>query len=519
MSQRALMKALAVAVLIGGDRALVAQTDGPRRSPTNGCESLSALRLPDVRITEAATVAARPNAAIGIKVAHCRVAGVIDREIRFLATLPLEWNGRFLMGGGGGFVGSVAAPTEEVNAGYATAGTDTGHQGSPIQAGWALGNLERQVNYGHVAVHRTAEVVKAVIRAHYGVDAERSFFSGCSNGGRQALMEAQRYPGDFDGIVSGAPAFDFTDIAAGFIKNIKAAFPNRSDLTPLVTPELLKLLEGKVLEACDARDGVTDGIMEDPRDCRFDLSLIAACPGDQPGPGCLTAAQRAVLRSIYSATEDGSGRIYPGQPFGGEGQNGGWQDWITGGGRLTAATGATSVPSAQWAFGTEFFKFFVFQDSTWDYTRYDLANARRDTRVARTVLNAEDLDLSGFTSRGGKLILWHGWSDPALNALATIDYVERLGTRATSLRDQVRLFLLPGVLHCAGGPGPDRVNWVQAISTWVERREAPERLTAAKMGSEGKPTRTRPVCAYPARAVYQGKGSTEEEASFACRAP
>jgi feruloyl esterase len=422
------------------------------------------------------------------------------------------------MGGGGGFVGAVAVPTEDVNAGYATAGTDTGHQGSGIQAGWALGNLERQVNYGHLAVHRTAEAAKAVIRAFYGADPERSYFFGCSNGGRQALMEAQRYPDDFDGIVSGAPAFDFTNIAASFIRNIKIAFPNASQLSPLVTPEVLKLVEAKVLEACDAKDGVTDGVMEDPRDCRFDLAAVAACPPAKAGPTCLTKSQRAAIAAIYSATEDRAGRIYPGQPYGGEGLNGGWMDWITGGGGLTRAVGNPSVPSAQWAFGTEFFKYLVFGDSTWDYTKYDLATVRRDTRMTRTFLNAEDPDLNPFTGRGGKLIIWHGWSDPALNALATIGYLERVGSKVQSVNDKVRLFMMPGVLHCAGGTGPDRVDWVEAISTWVEKGTPPDRIVASKLGADGKPTRTRPLCVYPARAVYLGKGSTDDEANFECKA-
>ena len=482
------------------------------------CESLTALRLPDVRITEATAVAARPEAKIGAKVAHCRVAGVIGREIRFMVLLPTEWNRRFLMGGGGGFVGAVATPVEEVNAGYATGGTDTGHQGSGIQAGWALGNLERQLNYGHLAIHRTTEVAKAVIRGYYGTDAEKSYFSGCSNGGRQAMMEAERYPEDFDGIVAGAPAFDFTNIATSFIRNTKAAFPNASQLSPLVTPELLKLLETKVLEACDAKDGVSDGVIEDPRDCRFDLTKIAACPIAKPAANCLTKTQRAVIAAIYSATEDRAGRVYPGQPFGGEGQNGGWMDWITGGGGLTRAVGSPSVPSAQYAFGTEFFKYLVFQDSTWDYTKYDVANARRDTRFTRTFLNADDPDLSAFTGRGGKLIIWHGWADAALNALSTIGFYDGMTAKAPGLSDKARLFLLPGVLHCAGGAGPDRVDWVKTISTWVEKGSAPDRLTASKLGDDGKPTRTRPVCAYPARATYLGKGSSDDEANFACKA-
>ncbi|MFN0179117.1 MAG: tannase/feruloyl esterase family alpha/beta hydrolase [Gemmatimonadales bacterium] len=486
------------------------------RAPAVGCESLAQLKLPDIRITEAASVDARENARVGVRVPHCRVRGVVGKEIRFLALLPIGWNGRFLMGGGGGFVGSVNAPTEEVNVGYATSGTDTGHEGSGIQAGWALGNLERVVNYGHLAVHRVAEATKAVVRAYYGADAEYSYFLGCSNGGRQALMEAQRYPGDFDGIVSGAPAFDFTNIAHAFIKNIKAAFPVPTSPTPILTPDALKVIEAKVLEACDAADGIKDDTIDDPRSCRFRLESVPVCPGSTAGPGCLTRPQHRVAATVYRAAADRAGRVYPGQPVGGEGQQGGWADWITGRG---GQPGSASLPSAQWGFGTEFFKYLVFHDSTWNYATYDLANARRDTRLAATVLNADNPDLSAFAGRGGRLLLWHGWSDPALNALSTIDYHGQVLAKTPAAQDHVRLFLMPGVLHCAGGTGPDRVDWAKAISTWVETKTAPERIVAAKMGADGKPTRTRPLCGYPARAVYRGTGSTDEEVNFECQAP
>src|SRR5260221_2269318 len=287
-----------------------------------GCSAMSGLRLPDVRITEAVAVAADAPAGGKIQRAHCNVSGVIGREIRFEALLPDDWNQRFFMGGGGGFVGAIAnAAASSVNAGFATAGTDTGHQGSGIQAGWALNDLERQLNFGHLAVHRTAAVAKAVVRAYYGSDATRSYFFGCSRGGGQALMEAQRYPDDFDGIVSGAPALDWPGIAAAFVKNSQAAFPDPATLSrSVITRDNLKLLESRILAACDARDGVKDGVMEDPRDCAFKVGDIPGCADDRPGPECLTRAERAAIERIYAPTVNQEGAIYYGQPFGGEGE-------------------------------------------------------------------------------------------------------------------------------------------------------------------------------------------------------
>lgn len=496
----------------------------PAPAPTAGpswlgsvltCDAAKTVTLPDARVTEAVVVPAA-----GDRRAHCKVTGVIGKEITFLALLPVDWNGRFMMGGGGGFVGQLESQAAaEVNNGYAVGGTDTGHQGGGIQAGWALGHEERRINYGYLAVHRVTETVKLLIKSYYGRAPERSYFMGCSNGGRQALMEAQRYPEDFDGIVSGAPAFNFTDIAVSFIRNERTLYPDPAKLTDvLLPPALLQMVEKRVLAACDAKDGVTDGVMEDPRACDFKLATIAACPNDRAGADCLTKAQRAALETIYAPTRDGKGEVYPGQPFGGEGQPGGWHVWITGDQQAMRALGPTKVPNAQWAFGTEFFKYLVFADSTWSYAKYDLAKARTDVVAAAKFLNADDINLDRFTGRGGKLILWHGWSDPALNALATIGYYQRAVARRPALKDQAKLFLMPGLLHCAGGPAPDRVDWGAAISDWVEHGKAPARLTAAKMGTGGRPTRTRPICEYPAKAVWDGKGSTDDEKSFACKA-
>ena len=225
------------------------------------CAALGALELTRVRITEAVAIAAPEKGPITVP--HCRVSGVIDREIRFTELLPDRWNERLFAGGGGGFVGSVENQAlTSVNFGYATVGTDTGHEADGLDARWALDNRERQMNYGYLAIHRTAEIAKAVVKAYYGVDARYAYFFGCSNGGRQALMEAQRFPGDFDGVVSCAPALDFTNIAASFVRNTQAVYPDPKALrASAISPQNLRLLESKVLDACDARDGVTDGVI------------------------------------------------------------------------------------------------------------------------------------------------------------------------------------------------------------------------------------------------------------------
>lgn len=491
-----------------------------QKAAATECAAVALLKLPDVRVTGAEAVA--PGASskpAKVTVPHCRVEGVIGTEIRFRLVLPDGWNGRFVMGGGGGFVGTVDNQVEEVaNRGFATVGTDTGHQASGIQAGWALDNLERQVNYGYLGVHRTAEVAKAIVRAYYGRDAAYAYFLGCSNGGRQALMEAQRFPGDFDGIVAGAPAYDFTRIAASFITHAQATFPDPADLkTSAVSPAELRLAAAGALEACDGSDGVKDGVIDQPQTCRFTVSTVKPCPDDVPAEDCVTRKGRTALARIYAPISGPDGEIYPGQPVGGEADPGGWRDWITGvEPKLASGTGG-KVPSLRHAFGTEFFKYFVHGDPAWDYRRFDVSTWARDTRVAATFLNADSVDLDAFKARRGKLLLWHGWADPALNAVSTVRYYDRLLARDPHAADYARLFLMPGVLHCAGGAGPDVVDWLTAMSQWTEQGAAPERLIAAKVGAGGAPLRTRPLCRHPQRAVYAGTGSTDDATSFACR--
>ena len=467
------------------------------------CSHLTMLKLPDVKVSDATTVPAATSG--GIRVAHCRVNGVIGGDIKFTLLLPDEWNRKFMMGGGGGFVGQVQnQAAASVNAGYATVGTDTGHQGGITDAKWALGHPERQVNFGFLAVHRTAEVAKAIVRSYYGANETRSYFSGCSNGGRQGLMEAQRYPDDFDGIVSGAPAYDFTGVGAQFIKDIQAAFPDPRALDArALTPDALKSVEAQIIAKCDALDGVKDGLIEDPRACKVDVAALTG----------LTDAQRNALKTIYGETRNKDGVIYPAQPTGGEGDPAGWAAWITGGG--TAVPGQTA-PSARFAFGTELFKYFVFDDPAWDYSKYEFSNFRKDTAKTAAILNATSIDLDAFKAKGRKLILWHGWSDPALSALGSIKYYDQVQARDPNTSEYFRMFLMPGVLHCAGGPGPDNADWAAAIDEWVDGGKAPARIVARKVAN-GAVTRTRPLCPYPQKAVYNGGGSIDEAENFVCK--
>ena len=472
--------------------------------------ALKRLRLPDVRITsamhhEAKKAANADNAGrfLGpISVAHVDVEGLIGGTIRFELLLPDEWNGRFVMGGGGGFVGRVSNfARDSIDEGYATAGTDTGHQWpSGTKAGWALDDVEAQVNFGHVAVHRTAEVAKAVIWAYYASEPEYSYFLGCSTGGGQALIEAQRYPDDFDGIVSAAPVVSHTGLAAARVYNAQHFFPDPNKLDePLITEQLLEQLHAEVLRKCDERDGVKDGILDDPRMCRFGLSEF---------PG-LTPDQRKALQALYDGPRNENGPIYPGMPLGSEGR---WYLWKAG--SIPAFLARDKAPNPGFALGIGFCKYFVFNDPDWDYSTYDFSCWEKDTHLAATFLNADNPDLSKFKSRGGKLILWHGWSDGPLTPLASIKYFEEVEQRDPDVRDYFRMYLLPGVTHCRGGAGPDQVDWLATLVQWVEQGKAPHRVIASKLDKDGHVTTTRPLYPYPLRALYKGNGDTTKAANF-----
>lgn len=473
------------------------------------CEQLRKLRLPDVTILEAKSLKKDTIEGEVIKVPFCRVLGRISKEINFELLLPAQWNERFLMSGGGGFVGSIQNNLRpHVNDGYATVGTDAGHKGSGIDASWALNNMERQISFGRLAIHLTAAVSKSIILSYYCKDPAYSYFLGCSRGGGQAMVEAQQYPGDFEGIVAGAPAFTWPAIGAKFIQTSQKIFPDPNNLSKhVITKDNLRLLQEQILKQCDALDGVADNIINDPRDCKFDFSALALCPDGQASANCFTASQLEAIKSVYAALTNKQDTIYPGFPYGAENEENGWDIWIAG-----INPGLPNL-SLHYAFGINMFKYLVFNDTGWNYENYDFSTFFNDTRYASAYLDATQTDYTEFKKRKGKMIMYHGWNDPALSAFETIKHYQEAEQKDKNIQSSIRLFLLPGVLHCGGGPGPDGVDWVKLIRDWVENDKAPERLVLTKKEKD-KVVMTRPVFPFPKVAVYSGQGDPNREKNF-----
>ena len=473
------------------------------------CAELANLNLPGVQKLEATLVEETTS--------YCQLLGTIGKEINFELLLPSQWNERFVMGGGGGFVGSIQnSARHRVHEGYATVGTDTGHKGSGIKADWAYNNMERQLNYGHLAVHRTAEVAKVIITRYYCQAPQFNYFVGCSRGGGQGMHEAQRYPTDFDGIVSAAPVISFTATGAEFIQNAKALYPDPEHLTSgTISADHIALLQQIVLEQCDELDAVSDNIISDPRACNFDYSKLPTCANHASSSLCFTPDQVAVIKAIYSGPTDGDQNLYPGFPYGCEAESGGWLNWIIGPDENTMKL---NFPSLQFAFGTEMFKYLIFNDENWNYADFDFSNYIDETRYAASYLDATSTDYSAFQENGGKLIFYHGWNDPALSAFTTIEHFEAVREVNKEYEDFLRLYLLPGVLHCGGGPGPNQADWLQLVRDWVELGKAPDKVILTKRTNEDIVI-SRPVFPYPAKSVYIGSGDPNDEANYLMQKP
>ena len=486
------------------------------------CSIDSIPSLPDVKFTSVTQEAAPAP--------HCKVVGVIGTEIRFELLLPDEWNGKFAMGGGGGFVGSVintaALLYGAVQSGYATVGTDTGHQGHPLDGSWALNNMQRIVNFGHVAVHRTAVTAKGLTQGYYGKDIDLSYFTGCSTGGRQALMEAQRYPEDFDGIVSGAPPLNFIKlVGAGMSQITHAMYPDPTDLeAAVIGPEEQELIASTMLGMCDALDGLEDGILNDPRQCAFDVTSLTCEGGDTEA--CLTEEQVRAAQAIYEGPKDNQGSLWPGYPFGGERSPQGWSRWLTGGLKFAppgifqegveTEQAAPILPSTAFAFGPHTMKYIVYNDPDWNYAEYDWDTFREDTALAAATINATNPDLSAFRERGGKLVMYNGWSDMAVTAFGTIGYFESILAHDATASEDARLFLMPGMDHCNGGVGPSVVNYLNVIDEWVTTGEAPDEVPAYWLDENRQLAGSRLLCAYPQVANYDGQGDHRDASSFSC---
>jgi len=493
---------------------LVAAILGPPAAMAS-CESLSALALPDSKITLAQAVAAgeftlpgaAPAAARQYKdlPAFCRVAATLkptsDSDIKIEVWLPASgWNGKFQAVGNGGWAGSISYPAmgQALRRGYATASTDTGHTGG--SASFALGHREKLIDFGYRAVHETTLKSKLVVAAFYGDPAKLSYWNGCSTGGRQALKEAQQYPADFDGIIAGAPANFRTHLQVGQIWTASATLKDPASYIP---PAKYPLIHKAVLEACDSLDGVKDGVIENPLRCHFDPKTIE-CKGEDTS-ACLTPPQVEAARKIYAgATNPRTGlRIWPGVMPGSEL---GWAQ---------TAGGPEPIGLAM-----EYFKYVVFEDPNWDWKTFNF-----DTDTARTDkleygMNATDPNLKEFVGHGGKLLLYHGWSDPLISPQNSINYyrsVEDTMGGPARTAGFARLFLVPGMGHCGGGEGPNSFDMVGAIEQWVEKSKAPEQIVASHL-SGGAVDRTRPLCPYPLAAVWKGSASTDSASSFVCAA-
>lgn len=473
------------------------------------CDELASLKIPELKIKTALPVKPgdNPDGKGEVKHGYCKVEGVIGKEINFELLLPDTFNGRFAMSGGGGFVSGVTNALRSLTQeGYATAGTDTGHP-KVDPSTWAEDNMEGQLNFGHLAIHRTAVVSKYLIEQYYCKPPKYSYFVGSSRGGGQAMMEAQRYPDDFDGIVAGAPAFNWTGFTSKFIQIAQKLFPDGTLKNQVLGKPQLALLQKILMENCDRLDGVRDTILQDPMACPFDLSKLPRCPGDEPGADCFTQTQLDVLKAIYEPLIVDGVRIHAGFPLGGENEPMGWDPWI-----VPSKPMSERYPSLHAYFGIETFKYLIMNDRNWDYSTYDLNNLVKDTRYAAAYLNATSTDYTAFKKRGGKMLIWQGWVDPAISALDIIKHYDEANDRDPELDQYIRLYLLPGVLH-GGGQGPDKVNWLKVVQEWVENGKTPEKLVATK-SVNGKITLSRPVYPYPAKAVYSGTGDPNVETSF-----
>lgn len=486
----------------------------PTLRAARSCETLASLALPGVNVTLAQAVpagtftlpgqaTAAQQEALAKLPALCRVAATLrpssDSDIKIEVWMPATgWNRKLVSVGNGGWSGAIGygAMLTAIARGYATASTDTGHTGS--SASFALGHPEKLTDFGYRAVHEMTVTAKKMVAAFYEEGLTRAYWSGCSAGGRQGLKEAQQFPEDYDAIVAGAPALDWTGRAAQSMRVGQAVHKDPADT---FGREQFSLIHDAVLAQCDAADAVKDGVLENPRSCRFDPQVLL-CTGTNPAR-CLTAAQVAIARTIYSAAPNPrTGRqitaLEPGSELG-------WATW------------AGPQP---FAIGQDHFRYVVFKDPSWDSRRFDFD---RDIALAETAdngtINALDANLKPFFDRGGKLLQYHGWSDPQISPGNSVQYYQRVlqGPAAAAAASSYRLFMVPGMAHCGGGEGPNSFDAIGALDQWVERGAPPDRIVASLV-RDGKVVRTRPLCPFPQMAAYSGSGSTDDAASFACQA-
>lgn len=487
--------------------------------PAKTCEALGAFKSNEIVQIKAETVSAADAVP-----AFCRISGMLDPEIAFEVSLPEKWNGRFYMIGNGGHAGEaldspmrVSQITEALKVGFAVAQTNTGHDSRKEPgASFVMSNPQKAIDYAYRAVNLTAVTAKNLIKDYYSKPISYSYWNSCSNGGRQGLIEAQRYPEDFDGIVANAPWLDQTGFTIGAMWNQKALSE-----AP-VTAEKMVLVAGRVMEKCDAVDGLEDGLIDDPRNCDFDPAKdVPACGKGKDGPDCLTAAQASAIAKVYGGPMSNGRHIFPGfEPgseavmnlFGG-GTGSGWMNMIV--------SSRPGMNSADFGLAEDTMRYLVNKPPKPDYDCMTF-DFDRDIHMLDDwgkLADAKDPDLSDFRKKGGKLLMSYGWADAILQPMAGVQYYEKaVAENGPGTADFFRLFMVPGMSHCSGGTGPDSHDPMTAIINWVEKGKAPESIQARKVEGD-RVVRTRPLCPYPKVARYSGEGSIDDASNFRCVEP
>jgi len=500
------------AALFATTVAFIVSLTTPRVAASPSCESLATLALPDAHITTAETVAAgkfqppagRSNNVYASLPEFCRVAATLtpssdsDIKVEIWLPAPERWNGKLQAVGNGGWAGFVSyvSLAQAVAAGYAGASTDTGHVGNT--AAFAIGHPEKVVDIGYRAVHEMTVKAKAVVNTYYAAPAKLAIWNGCSFGGRQGITEAQRYPEDFDAIVAGAPAVNWMRLHGARMAINQRAHASEDSY---ITPDKYPAIHEAMLNACDASDGVKDGVVEDPTRCRFDPKVLE-CKGPDK-PACLTPGQVETARALYAPLKSAKtgATIFPSLLLPGSEPN-----WAT-------LAGPDPVSTA-----FEAFQYVVFKDPTYDVRRFDVdVDLPAAMKMDAGVLDSGSTNLKPFFDRGGKLLMYHGWADPQVPAMNTVEYFDAVVKRSgkAAVGKSVELYMVPGMAHCAGGPGTDVFDKMGAIEQWVTRGAAPSQITAAHL-TDGIAVRTRPLCPFGHVARYKGTGSIDEAASFEC---
>jgi feruloyl esterase len=481
-----------------------ALADGASLTPKSTCRALVSLTGYEFSIATVATMPANGNVP-----EFCRVTGQVLPEVRFEVSLPASWNGRLYMFGNGGFAGEVLESAGRMTTrdvalakGFAVVQTNTGHTSDGPTGSFAT-NSQQFNDYAYRAVHVSALTAKRIAQAYYEALPRRSYFDGCSTGGRQGLMAAQRFPDDFDGILVGAPFLDFSSTMATF-----AWFQQALQANP-ITPAKLKILADKVNTTCDAIDGLEDRLIDDPRRCSFNpLTDLPKCENDVDGAACFTHAQAQALKKVYDGPMHNGKQFFPGWPLGAET---GWTPWF-----MAPEKGRPT----QVNFTEAFLRYMAFgPNPTYDWKTFNLETDLDKMQAARALLDATDPDLSRFKTRGGKMLMYFGWADNALNPNSGVRYYEAVSKQSGgSATDFFRLFMVPGMSHCRGGVGVSTFDALTPLVQWVEKGTAPATILGSRL-VDGKVARTRPLCPYPEVAKYKGTGSIDEAANFTCAKP